>query len=267
MDLPTILLYVGIGAIVLFVVQYLVQIHQIRNGVQHVGIGRVFINWLLIFCIIGGFGGRFYLHHRSSSQAAATQQTVKKKHSDADRIYIRYDKDKAKLNRNGEAPMKIVVSPNTRVKIYGHNTHTLFKTFKAKKGDGPITLHYTFTENSRYDIVAIRGNQRIVKTIRIRGHHASSSSSVSSNSSSSSRSSSAKSSSNSSSSNNRSSSNGGSGSTGSSYSGGGGSSYSGGGGGYSGGGGGGSYTPPARPSAPAAPSAPATPPNGTGAMH
>lgn len=267
MDLSSILFDVGIGAIVLFVVQYLVQIHKIRNGERSVGVGRVFFNWILIFCIIGGFGGHFYINHHSASQAAATKQTVSKQ-SHEDYLFIRYDKDKAKMNSQGEAPMKIVVSPNTRVKIYGHNTHTLFKTFKAKKGTGPITLHYTFTQDSRYDIVAIRGGKRLVKTIKIRSYKGSSSSSTTSTSSSSSSSSHNSSSQSSSSRNHNSSSNnngGGSSSTGSSYSGG--SGYS--GGGYSGGGGGGtsSYHPSYRPSAPSTPSTPAAPSNGTGALH
>lgn len=258
MSLSTILLCVGIGAFVLFFVEYLVQVRRIRRGRRSVGRGRVIINWLLIICIIGGFGGYFYFQHHPR-QVAATKQTVKTPTHDA-YLYIRYDKDQAKLNQNGEAPMKIVVSPNTKVKIYGHNTHTLFKTFKVKDPYEPATLHYTFTQDAKYDIVATRGKKRLVKTIKIRGNKESSSSSATSQSPAISSSSSQANSTNNNaaSTNNRTRSN----STGSSYTGG----YS----NYRGGastGRGGNYTPSTNPSTPSTPSTPTESDNGTGELQ
>lgn len=260
MDLKTILLYVGVGATVLFVVQYLVQIHRVRKGRNYVSMGRVFVNWLLIFLIVGGFGGSAYAsHHAHDQQQAVSDDHSVRKSSEADKIYIRWDKKKAHLDSNGEAKMKITVSPDTKVVIRGHNSHRIFKKFSAKDSDGPVTLHYTFTEDAPYDIIATRGKKKLTKKITIKPYKPAKQSSSSTRvSSSSSSKSSSSSSSHSSSTNNNNRGNTSSYSGGTSYSSGGGSSYR---PSYSGGGS--SYTPaPSRPA-----STPQPAPNGTGEMH
>lgn len=267
MDLKNILLYVGIGATVLFLVQYLVQIHRVRSGTNYVSMGRVFVNWMLIFLIVAGFGGSAYAsHHAHEEQQTVSDDHSVRKSAEADQIYIRWSKKKAHLDSNGECKLKIVVSPDTKVVIRGHNTHKVFKTFDPKDSDGSVTLHYTFTQDAPYDIIATRGKKKLTKKITIKPYTPASQSSSSSTKASSSSSSRSSSSSSRSNNNSQSNNNGG----GSSNSGGGGTSYSGGGGGsyggytpsYSGGGGGGG-------SAPAAPAAPAQPstPSWNGAMH
>lgn len=264
MGLKNILLYVGIGATVLFLVQYLVQIHRVRSGTNYVSMGRVFVNWTLIFLIIAGFGGSAYAshHERAQEQTVSDDHSVRKS-AEADKVYIRWNKKSAHLNSNGECKLKIEVSPNTKVVIRGHNSHKVFKTFEPQDADGSVTLHYTFTEDAPYDIIATRGKKKLTKKITIKPYAPASQSSSSSNrpsSSSSSRNSSSSSRSNTSSQSNNN---------------GGGSSNSGGGTSYSGGGGGSSYTPSysggggGGGSAPAAPSAPTQPstPSWNGAMH
>lgn len=264
MDLKTILLYVGIGATVLFVVQYIVQIHRVRTGRNYVSMGRVFLNWTLIFLIVAGFGGSVYAsHHANDQQQAVSDDHSVRKSAEADQVYIRWSKKKAHLNSNGECKLKIVVSPDTKVVIRGHNTHNVFKTFDPKDADGPVTLHYTFTEDAPYDIIATRGKKKLTKKITIKPYTPESQSSSSTTKSSSSSSSKSNSSSSRSSNSNQSNNGGGSSNAG------GGTSYSGGGGGgsytpsYSGGGGGGGYSAPSVPAAPARPSAPSW----NGAMH
>lgn len=266
MDLKNILLYVGIGATVLFLVQYLVQIHRIRSGTNYVSMGRVFVNWMLIFLIVAGFGGSAYAsHHAHEEPQTVSDDHSVRKSAEADQIYIRWSKKKAHLDSNGECKLKIVVSPDTKVVIRGHNTHKVFKTFDPKDADGSVTLHYTFTQDAPYDIIATRGKKKLTKKITIKPYTPASQSSSSSTKASSSSSSRSSSSSSRSNNNSQSNNNGG----GSSNSGGGGTSYSGGGGSY------GSYTPSysgsgggggSVPAAPAAPAQPSTP-SWNGAMH
>ena len=264
MDLKTILLYVGIGATVLFIVQYIVQIHRVKSGRNYVSMGRVFMNWMLIFLIVAGFGGSAYAsHHAKDQQQAVSDDHSVRKSAEADQVYIRWSKKKAHLNSNGECRLKIIVSPDTKVVIRGHNSHKVFKTFDPQDADGSVTLHYTFTEDAPYDIIATRGKKKLTKKITIKPYTPESQSSSSTKSSSSSSSHSSSSSSHSSNSN-QSNNGGGSSNAGG---GGGGTSYSGGGGGgytpsYSGGGGGSGSA----PSAPAAPAQPSTP-SWNGAMH
>lgn len=264
MDLQRILLMCGIIAIVLLILQFFVQVHRIKRGRGGVGGGRVFINWLLVILIIGGFGGSAYLSHQSKravAQPVKTSSTVTKQ--SADTVTLSFDKD-AELNDEGEKKVNFYISPNTKVKIVGHYSRTVFKTFNPRTGQTKFS--YTFDQPGTYDIIATNGDKKVVKKLVVKDYDdsddkesSSSSSSVSSHSSSASSSSHSSSNSNNSnqSTGNSNASNGGGGNSG--YSGG--SAYRGGGGGYRGGGS--NYT-PAAPSRPV--QTPSAPSNGTGAM-
>lgn len=244
MNLKNVLIIVGIIAVVLLIIQYIGQVRRMRRGENYVSRGRAFINWLLLFVIVGSFGGSVYADHHAKSDSDITETKAISSSTDEeeDQVYINFDSKKARLNSDGVAPMKIIVSPNTKVKIVGHDTGKVYKTFKAQKSDGPVTIKYDFEYAAKYDIIATRGSKKVKKTITIKDQKESSSSESSSSavsSSSSSSASSSHSSSHSSSSNNGGgSSNSGNGG-GNSGSTGGGTSYS--GGGYRGGGNGGGY--------------------------
>lgn len=255
MNLQNILQLSGVVAVVLLLLQFFFQVRRIKRGRTAVGHGRVFINWLLVIVILVGFGGGGYLSYKNSHAVAAhPTKTDTQTEESADTVSLDFKK-KVYLNSDGKKKVTFTVSPNTKVKIVGHYSKTVYKTLNGKSGSDSVKLHYTFDDSGTYDIIAIKGDQKVVKKLVVKDHKASSDNSSSDTNSSSSSASSSSSSSNSSQSSNNNSSNGGSGSTGGSSSGGGGSSYRGGGGGYTL-----SRPVPSRPSAPSAPS------NGTGAM-
>lgn len=243
MNLKNVLIIVGVIALILLIIQYVGQVRRMRQGDNFVSRGRAFVNWLLLFIIIGSIGGTVYADHHSKSDSDITETKAITNDDDeeADQVYINFDKKKARLNSDGVAPMKIIVSPNTKVKIVGHDTGKVYKTFKAEKSDGPVTIKYNFEYAAKYDIIATRGDKKVKKTITIKEQKNDSSSSSSSfvtSSSSSSSSSSSHSSSHSSNSNSNNSGNSNAGGSNNS-----GASYNGGGSSYRGNTGGGGYTP------------------------
>lgn len=261
MNLQRILQLSGVIAVVLLLLQFLIQMRRIKRGHhQNVGRSRVFINWLLIIIILVGFGGGGYLSYKNGQAASSeAQKSTTTKETSDDQIYLAFKK-KVHLNSDGKRRVTFAVSSNTRLKIVGHYSKTIYKEIDAKSGKGKVKMHYTFDDSGTYDVIAIKGDQKVTKKLVVKDHQASShessseSSSAASSSSATSSSSSSHSSTNSSTTNNN---NSGSTGSGSSYSGGGGSSYS--------GGGGSSYT-PSRPATPSRPSTPSAPSNGTGAM-
>lgn len=244
MNLKNVLIIVGVIALILLIIQYVGQFRRMRQGNNFVSRGRAFVNWLLLFIIIGSIGGTVYADHHSKmdSDITETKAITNDNDEEADQVYINFDKKKARLNSDGVAPMKIIVSPDTKVKIVGHDTGKVYKTFKAEKSDGPVTIKYDFEYAAKYDIIATRGDKKVKKTITIKEQKndssSSSSSSVASSSSTSSSSSSSHSSSHSSSSNSNNSGNNNAGGNNNS-----GTSYNGGGSSYRGNTGGSGYTP------------------------
>lgn len=244
MNLKNVLIIVGVIALILLIIQYVGQVRRMRQGNNFVSRGRAFVNWLLLFIIIGSIGGTVYADHHSKADSDITETKAITNDNDeeADQVYINFDKKKARLNSDGVAPMKIIVSPDTKVKIVGHDTGKVYKTFKAEKSDGPVTIKYDFEYAAKYDIIATRGDKKVKKTITIKEQKndssSSSSSSVASSSSTSSSSSSSHSSSHSSSSNSSNSGNNNAGGNNNS-----GASYNGSGSSYRGNTGGGGYTP------------------------
>ena len=244
MNLKNVLIIVGVIALILLIIQYVGQVRRMRQGNNFVSRGRAFVNWLLLFIIIGSIGGTVYADHHSKmdSDITETKAITNDNDEEADQVYINFDKKKARLNSDGVAPMKIIVSPDTKVKIVGHDTGKVYKTFKAEKSDGPVTIKYDFEYAAKYDIIATRGDKKVKKTITIKEQKndssSSSSSSVASSSSTSSSSSSSHSSSHSSSSNSNNSGNNNAGGNNNS-----GTSYNGGGSSYRGNTGGSGYTP------------------------
>lgn len=269
MDIQKTLMLCGIVALALLVLQFFFQVHRIKHGRTMVGHSRVFLNWLLVILIIGGFGGSIYFAHHPSHEIAQPVETITPTTSkeSADKVTIEFDR-KVELNDEGEKKVKFNVSPGTKVKIVGHYSGKVFKTVNDE-----TEFSYTFDNPGTYDIVATKGNKKVVKKLVVKDQDdddeesdsSSSSSSAATSHSESSHSSSSSSSSNSNhaqSSNNggSSTSNSGSRSTGGSnaYTGGG-SAYRGGGNSYHGGGGA-TYTPSHQTTTPSAPA------NGTGAM-
>ena len=243
MNLKNVLIIVGISALILLIIQYVGQVRRMRQGDNFVSRGRAFVNWLLLFIIIGSIGGTVYADHHSKSDSdiIETKAITNDNDEEADQVYINFDKKKVRLNSDGVAPMKIIVSPNTKVKIVGHDTGKVYKTFKAEKSDGPVTIKYNFEYAAKYDIIATRGDKKVKKTITIKEQKNDSSSSSSSSVASSSSSSSSSSSHSSSHSSNSNSNNSGNSSAGGSNNSG--ASYNGGGSSYRGNTGGGGYTP------------------------
>lgn len=249
MNLKNVLIIVGIIALILLIIQYVGQVKRMRQGDTFVSRGRAFVNWLLLFIIVGSIGGTVYADHHSKSDSDITETKAITSDTDeeADQVYINYDKKKARLNDDGVAPMKIIVSPNTKVKIVGHDTGKVYKTFKAEKSDGPVTIKYDFEYAAKYDIIATRGHKKVKKTITIKDQKNDSSSSSSSSSATSSSSASSASSHSSSHASSSNANNGGNNNSGSRGGGNSGASYNGGGNSYRGNGGGGGYTPYRRP--------------------
>ncbi|MGM9892220.1 hypothetical protein [Limosilactobacillus sp.] len=267
MNLQKTLILCGIVAVVLLVLQFISQVHRIKNGRENTGHNRVFINWLLVLVIIGGFGGGIYLAHQPKHEVAQPVKTTTpttSKESD-DKVTVEFDR-KVELNDQGERKVKFNVSEGTKVRIVGHYSKKVFKTFNDQ-----TEFSYTFDNPGTYDIIATKGDKKVVKKLVVKdysGDDEDSSSSSSASSTASSQSESSRSSSNNSnSSRSQSSGNSNSGSSasnggGSRSTGGGGSSaYTGGGSAYTGGGGGGATYTPSRPA-----STPSAPSNGTGAM-
>ena len=255
MNLQRILQLSGVIAVILLLLQFLIQVGRIKRGHhQTVGRSRVFINWLLIIIILVGFGGGGYLSYKNGQAASSeAQKSTTTQETSDDQIYLAFKK-KVHLNGDGKRRVTFTVSPNTRLKIVGHYSKTIYKEIDANSGKGKVKMHYTFDDSGTYDVIAIKGDQKVTKKLVVKDHQASSHESSRESSSATSSSSSSHSSTNSSATNNN---NGGSAGSGSSYSGGGGSSYS--------GGGGSSYT-PSLPATPSRPSTPSAPSNGTGAM-
>ncbi|HJF53536.1 MAG TPA: hypothetical protein K8W06_00100 [Limosilactobacillus coleohominis] len=70
MDLQRIFQLSGVIAIVLLVLQYLVQVLRMKRGHSMVRRWRVLINWLLIIIIFVGFGGGGYLSYKNGQASS-----------------------------------------------------------------------------------------------------------------------------------------------------------------------------------------------------
>ena len=53
MNLKNVLIIVGVIALILLIIQYVGQVRRMRQGDNFVSRGRAFVNWLLLFIIIG----------------------------------------------------------------------------------------------------------------------------------------------------------------------------------------------------------------------
>lgn len=233
MNLKNIFIITGIIALVLLIIQYVSQIRRMRQGNNFVSRGRALLNWLLLFVVIGSIGGTVYADRQTKSDSEITKTKSISSETTDDDVYISLDRKNAYLNSDGVVTVKIIVSPKTKVKIVGHSTGKVYKTYKAEDTDGPVTIKYKFEYAGKYDVIATRGDKKVTKRITIQAAEDSSSSSISesdtSSESSSSHSSSRESSSSSNNSSTSTSNNSGStGSTGSTYSGSRGGGYSGG---------------------------------------
>lgn len=170
MNLQGVLLLCGIVAVVLLILQFFTQVHRIKRGRANVGGGRVFINWLLVILIIGGFGGSAFLSHQNKQVAEHTDKTpttTTTTKESADSVTLVFDK-KVELNDQGEKKVNFDVSPNTKVKIVGHYSRNVFKTFNSKNGE--TNFSYTFDQPGTYDIIATNGSKKVVKKLVVKDH-------------------------------------------------------------------------------------------------
>ncbi|WP_295732093.1 hypothetical protein [uncultured Limosilactobacillus sp.] len=189
MNLQKILQLSGVVATILLLLQFFIQIHRLKQGRAVVGRGRIFLNWLLVIIILVGFGGGGYLSFKDSQAATHKLKKVTKvtKDNHSDQVELKF-KDQVALNKEGQRRVTFEVSPNTRLKIVGHYSKTVYKKFAAKEGKSQVKFHYTFDEAGTYDIIAERGSHKVTKKLVVKDHviKLSANSSVSSSSSSSS---------------------------------------------------------------------------------
>lgn len=197
MHLQTILQLSAVVAAVILFLEFLVQIYRFRHGQKVVHHGLVFLNWLLIVVIIVGLGGGGYLSYQQSKASAhrvPKHQVVHHPHTQ--RLVLKFE-NQVQLDQDGEQKVEFTVSPQTKLKIVGHYSHQVYKSFSTKPSQHLVKEHYTFTGSGTYDIIATRGHKRVKKQLTVKSAEvvSSSSSSVISSSSSTSSSSSSSSSS------------------------------------------------------------------------
>lgn len=193
MRIKNFLIILAVIAALLLIIRYIRQVKATRRGYNFVSGGQIFLNWLLVIILVGsltGIGVTSFTSNHSESAAPAKSSnkasSAVKPTSDDDLgdIVVKFKKS-ARLNDNGEAKVNFLISPRTKVTIKGHRTGTVFKVFKPAKGDETITRSFTFDTEGTYDIVAKRGDKKIVKHLKIKGQSQGESSSSTSSSSSS----------------------------------------------------------------------------------
>lgn len=161
---------------------------------EHLAFIRVLVSWILLFTFVGSTGTAIYAAtHADKTDTSDQASTAVKKESTKptlSAVSVSFNPEKPALNANGNAEVTFKVSAQTKLKIVGHYSKTDYKTFAAKKGYKTVTHKYKFGNDGSYDIIAQRGNKKVIKHLTIKGEDASSSSSSSIKSSSSSSSSS-----------------------------------------------------------------------------
>ena len=204
MRIKNLLIIIAIVAAVLLIMRYVRQVKDTRRGYNYVSSSRVAINWLLVILLVGslvGIGVTSFTGHKDnaapvkSSESSSAVEPTADDDDDEGNVVLKFKKT-ARMNDNGEAKVKFLISAKTKVVIKGHRSGVVVKTFKPSKGDDTVTRSFTFDMPGTYDITATRGDKKIVKHLKVKGQtnsessDSSSTSSVTSQSSSSDRSSS-----------------------------------------------------------------------------
>lgn len=204
MRIKNLLIIIAIVAAVLLIMRYVRQVKDTRRGYNYVSSSRVAINWLLVILLVGslvGIGVTSFAGHKDnaapvkSSESSSAVEPTADDDDDEGNVVLKFKKT-ARMNDNGEAKVKFLISAKTKVVIKGHRSGVVVKTFKPSKGDDTVTRSFTFDMPGTYDITATRGDKKVVKHLKVKGQtnsessDSSSTSSVTSQSSSSDRSSS-----------------------------------------------------------------------------
>lgn len=177
MRVKNLFIIVAIIAAIWLVIRYFYQVRNLRRGYNRVSGGRVFLNWFLAIVLVVslvGVGITSFAAHRTEgvtpSKTSTKSVSPAKSNSDGDNdeVVLKFKKS-ARLDENGEARVKFLVSPQTKVVIRGHRSGEVFTTFKPGKGSQLVTRSFTFDVAGDYDITAQRGKHKVVKHLKIKG--------------------------------------------------------------------------------------------------
>ncbi len=190
MRIKNLLIILAVVAAVILIVQYIRQVRNLRRGNRFVSGGRVFLNWLMAIILVGSLVGigvqSFASRREAASEPAKVSEPVKDDSVSTEDVEVTVNfKKKVRLNENGTAKVKFLISPKTKVVIKGHRSGVVFETFKASSGDAVVTKRMTFDTPGTYDIIATRGKKKVVKHLKVEEYTESSSSESSTSSSSS----------------------------------------------------------------------------------
>ncbi|KRO08805.1 hypothetical protein [Paucilactobacillus hokkaidonensis] len=153
---------------------------------------RIIVSWVLLFTFIGSTGTAiFAATHKKASQPKEDTSKVVKQTSESSTsqklaaVGVKFSpKDPVLKGSSIEVTFK--VSAQTQLQILGHYSQKVYKNFDANDSDKTETFKYKITSNGEYDVVAKRGNKKVVKHLTVTDGNAASSSSVYSTSNSSS---------------------------------------------------------------------------------
>ena len=189
MRIKNLLIIIAIVAAVLLVMRYVRQVKDTRRGYNYVSGSRVAMNWLLVVLLVGslvGIGVTSFAGHKESAAPAKSSQSSSAVEPTADDdegdVMLKFKKT-ARMNDNGEAKVKFLISAKTKVVIKGHRSGVVVKTFKPSKGDDTVTRSFVFDTPGTYDITAKRGDKKVVKHLKVKGQSNDESSDSSSSSS------------------------------------------------------------------------------------
>lgn len=189
MRIKNLLIIIAIVAAVLLVMRYVRQVKDTRRGYNYVSGSRVAVNWLLVVLLVGslvGIGVTSFAGHKESAAPAKSSQSSSAVEPTADDdegdVMLKFKKT-ARMNDNGEAKVKFLISAKTKVVIKGHRSGVVVKTFKPSKGDDTVTRSFVFDTPGTYDITAKRGDKKVVKHLKVKGQSNDESSDSSSSSS------------------------------------------------------------------------------------
>lgn len=189
MRIKNLLIIIAIVAAVLLVMCYVRQVKDTRRGYNYVSGSRVAVNWLLVVLLVGslvGIGVTSFAGHKESAAPAKSSQSSSAVEPTADDdegdVMLKFKKT-ARMNDNGEAKVKFLISAKTKVVIKGHRSGVVVKTFKPSKGDDTVTRSFVFDTPGTYDITAKRGDKKVVKRLKVKGQSNDESSDSSSSSS------------------------------------------------------------------------------------
>lgn len=144
---------------------------------------RIIVSWVLLFTFIGSTGTAiFAATHKKTAQPKEDTSKVVKQTSESStsqklaEVGVEFSpKDPVLKGSSIEVTFK--VSAQTQLQILGHYSQKVYKNFDANDSDKTETFKYKITSNGEYDVVAKRGNKKVVKHLTVTDGNATSSSS------------------------------------------------------------------------------------------